>query len=415
MPRVKNVDCAACHQRIFYEYAIHRKTFIHKLNSAKYAANGSMIYYDSVDLDKTGEHINVQSLKEHNKQADIVSNNIKKEKRKERKFIQQQQKKNAKTLHGKFEKQRQMAIKSNKHLQPKCKFNVLQTKLAYEAEMIYQQQMASFKPQHCIPCNDDDDLQDFQLTPKTAKNKCLATLVNRPKIMLTSYVPSLNDSCDIVPLLTSTQFHDSQISDIPITTAIHTPILKTTVTNIVNNTPTTTIDIQNDSITKLQDSQIIHQLSRTIKQTPTKIEDIPLPSNPQPKNTMQHHTNSYVSYFDPNATEDISFYTSFCLQPCIDNNHIYHKSPPKSPIDTLRVVQKPTETFKLRRIDFSQSDYSDSIISCRNCCVDINFKKLLMMPHLLPAGRQTFCAECLLTMISRKKDSRVDYFYRTLQ
>ena len=132
------------------------------------------------------------------------------------------------------------------------------------------------------------------------------------------------------------------------------------------------------------------------------------------KHLLPHFNDSIASYFDPNATEDISFYTSFYLQPCIDNNHIYHTSSPKSSIDKPRVVQLPTETFKLRRIDFSHTNYSNSIITCRNCCVDINFKKLLMMPHLLLAGPQKFCAECLLTMIFRQKDPRVDYFYKTL-
>ena len=65
MPRVKNVDCQACNTKVTYEYAIHRKTFIHKLNSAKYAPNGSLLYNDSIDLDKTVEHINVQTLKQH--------------------------------------------------------------------------------------------------------------------------------------------------------------------------------------------------------------------------------------------------------------------------------------------------------------------------------------------------------------
>ena len=106
MPRVKNVDCKSCNTRVTYEYAVHRKTFIHKLNSARYAANGSMIYYDSIDLDKTGEHINVQSLREHNKQADTISKKIKKEKRNEKKLIQQQQEQKTKKLHDNFQKQR---------------------------------------------------------------------------------------------------------------------------------------------------------------------------------------------------------------------------------------------------------------------------------------------------------------------
>ena len=81
MPRVKNVDCVACNQRIHYEYAIHRKTFLHKLNSARYNANGSMVYFDSIDLDKSSEKINVQSLKQHIKEADVLSKQIKKQKK----------------------------------------------------------------------------------------------------------------------------------------------------------------------------------------------------------------------------------------------------------------------------------------------------------------------------------------------
>ena len=178
MPRVKNVDCVACNQRVSYEYAIHRQTFLHKMHSAKYTKNGSMLYYDSVDLDKSPEKINAQTLRLYNQEADRRIKTMKKQKKDAAKLKEQQQLQTKKKCHTMFEKNRKKAANACKHLQPKTLLNVLQTKLAIEAEMIYQKQMATLQQNQqvtTINVDDDMDFDNFKLTPKKVKNQCLAS------------------------------------------------------------------------------------------------------------------------------------------------------------------------------------------------------------------------------------------------
>ena len=433
MPRVKNVsaiDCKACHQRVTYEYAIHRKTFLHKLNSARYAPNGSMIYNDSVDLDKTAEHINVQTLQQQYKEADAIGKSVKQQLRTQK----QNQEKHKKSVHANFVKNRKTAANLNKHLQPKQQPNVLQRKLDYEAELIYQQQMANFlqrHPQQSISDN-DDDLQDFILTPRAAKRSCMQTLEHRPKKLLLSNLPSFASSDDIVPLFNSTQMNNTYNSDIQITSNF-------------NNCNVPTIALPNNSIA-LSNTNINHSITINIsdiplpsvnaptntgiyktptKHTATNTANITLPqenftttvTNNNPTNTTAFSNDSRVSYFDPNKTEDISFYTSCIAQPSNLNSHIRHNSPIKSPITTDRNIQnfqlRIAPQYCLRRIT-CVTDYDNSVAICRNCCVDINYNKLMLIPQLLPSGKQTFCAECLLTMVSRRKDTSVDFYYKRL-
>ena len=116
-----------------------------------------------------------------------------------------------------------MAAKTNKHLLPKCKLNILQTKLAYEAEMIYRKQMASIQPLQMFPKvqdNDDDELQHFNLNHTTAKQKCLPTLITHRNPLLPSNRTFLNitrTKC-IKPLANSTRIYNTQSSNTSVLT-----------------------------------------------------------------------------------------------------------------------------------------------------------------------------------------------------
>jgi len=65
MPDKKNYNCR-CGRFVDYPYSIHRTTFLHKLLSAK-KINNSFIYNDSIDLDKTAEHMGLQQLQQQMK------------------------------------------------------------------------------------------------------------------------------------------------------------------------------------------------------------------------------------------------------------------------------------------------------------------------------------------------------------
>ena len=196
-----------------------------------------MIYYDSIDLDKSGERVTVQLLRDHNKEADIACKKIKAQKRIENKIIKKEITKTVNTQHRNFQKNRQIAANCNKHLLPKAKPNILQQKLAYEAELVYRKQMASIQPllQFTPLQDDDEDLHHFNLNPKTAQQKCLAKINKRPKHLLSSNLPSLHTtiSKSIKPLANSTQLNYTQTSD----TSVLTDDIFTNavVANILNN------------------------------------------------------------------------------------------------------------------------------------------------------------------------------------
>ena len=349
------------------------------------------------------------------KEADIISKNIKKQKRDALKTKNQQQAQATKTCHTNFEKNRKIAATVNKHLQPKARLNVLQTKMAYEAELIYREQMATFNKnfhKDLLHANDDDDLDDFKLTPQMAKKQCMAHLDKRPKILLSSFLPSHNNSCDnysaLNPLANSTRLNATLTSDIgspkrfsPSQSIIEQPSLhptpNTTQINInQNNLITTSITHQQT----LQSSQI--QITDNFYTGYSgNISDIPLP----------------VSAFDIQATEDISFFTSFYIAPINStatiqhriNNHIICNTPPKSPQQTCSTINRRQPGLNLIRITVDNDSYDNSL-KCRKCCVNIKFNNLLIIANRMPKGRQTFCAECLLLLSSRPKDKNVDYF-----
>ena len=215
---------------LHYEYAIHRKTFLHKMNSARYNANGSMVYYDSIDLDKTCEKINCQTLRNYNKEADIITKKIKKQQNDAIKSQQRQNQQIKKTSHKKFEKQRRLAANEQKHLQPKASLNLLQTKLAKEADVIYRQQLAAFNSKYNLPCYDDqEDLQHFKLPCKPVTNQLLAASLNTLNYGHTYNSVTIKNSQKIKPLLSSTQLNDSNNTDITdlTPTITHKPCLAT--------------------------------------------------------------------------------------------------------------------------------------------------------------------------------------------
>ena len=394
MPRVKNVDCAACNQRVTYEYAIHRQTFMHKMHSAKYNDNQSMIYYDSVDLDKSPERINVQTLRLYNKEADQRTKNLKQLKRDAAKTKLQQ--------HSNFEKKRKIAASANKHLLPKAKLNVLQTKLAIEAEMIYKQQLASLKPFISVPSqnvDDDYDLHDFKLTPKKAKKHCLATNSKQQKPLISANLISLDKSLQhgIVPLANSTQIHttfttdthtDNDSNNSAFASAVIKNISFLHSTNATSqklqccNTPTHHQKIHHTPLLDTSDIQLAdHFRPDTIQ----NISQIPLPQGSNrllADNSKTSQRLSHTSLFDSKATENISFFTSFYIQPTIptihiktpNDNHVYCYSPPKSP-DNIITTRKSIQTlFKLNRIDLTTLDTNTSTHKCRICRSDINMQ-----------------------------------------
>ena len=324
-------------------------------------------------------------------------------------------------------------------MQPKAKLNILQTKMAYEAELIYRQQMASFKPTFPNPLlhvDDDHDLDDFILTPKTAQKQCMANIDRRPKKLLSSNLPSINNSFEnssvLNPLANSTRLNVTLTSDtrspkriITSNPAVigqqsfhRTPIkLNKTSEYNINQNLSTTLSIKHQ---QLLESTQIEITDHFFKDYTGNISDIPLPiDKPAPiTNTIQHKENiTEVSIFNSQATEDISFYTSFYIPPIIStadiqhqyNNHVVCNTPPKSPLHTCYSLKPRQPGFKLHRISIDNSNSDNSVI-CRNCCVDINFNKLLIIANRMPKGRQTFCAECLLLISSRPKDKNVDFF-----
>ena len=435
MPRVKNVDCKACNTRVTYEYAVHRKTFLHKLNSAKYAANGDMIYYDSVDLDKSGERVTVQLLREHNKEADLECKKLKAEKRHQNNIIKKEIAKKVNTQHRNFENNRRIAANCNKHLLPKTKPNILQQKLAYEAELVYRDQMASIKPLlHFTPIYDDydEDLHHFQLNRKTTHPKNAAKINNHSINLLSCKRPSRNATFTkpIKPLANSTQLNYTQSSDSTVetddifTNAVVANILKnfsetksfnynTVHTNQISDNVIVT-DIALQTTNKLMQTSINNALLET---KTINISDIPLPENTQPiynNNTQQVCAD--ISIHNSNVTENISFFTSFYIEPVIPqpttnyqtNNHIQHISPPMSPISILP-ANTPQKPFQLHRLYQHSFDYKTNL-KCRRCFTDINFQHLLSIADRMPKGRQLFCAPCLLQITSRPADKNVDYY-----
>ena len=434
MPRVKNVDCKSCNSRVNYEYAIHRQTFTHKLHSAKYAANGSMIYYDSIDLDKTGEHINVQSLKQHNKEADNISKAIKKEK----KMIQKQQQKKTEKLHDDFQRKRKLAAQSNKHLLPKSKLNILQRKLAWEAELIYQKQMASVKTVQMFPTdqNYDDDLQHFKLNPKTTKPKCLPALHTSQHSVLPSNTifSNFNLANSIKPLANSTQIcytqssNTSQLTDTSFNNAVVEHIIDSLSpehTNAHSNLQHNINTVNNLSFSSTAQSTQ-HNIPVSVLQSQSlNISKIPMPTTTMPtqpsiNNHIQNIQTADICIYNNQEKENISFNTSFYTQPTIsavamqhiNNNHIHHYSSPQSPINHLPQIKPIQTTFRLRRLAHYYKVDNNTNPICRKCGVNIDFKMLLNIPTHMPTGRQIMCAPCLLMISSISKDRNVDYFNR---
>ena len=330
-----------------------------------------------------------------------------------------------------------MAAKTNKHLLPKCKLNILQTKLAYEAEMIYRKQMASLKPLQMFPKvqdNDDDDLQDFNLNHTTAKPKCLPALITNRNSVLPSNPTFLNikRAKSIKPLANSTRIFNTQstntseCTDTTFNNAVVDHLINTlssqmtnAQTNIIqkNNTLNTIVIPDTTLITTANSPQNAIPIPILQPQT-LNISKIPLPTSTQPtiNNHIQHVT-SDIAIFNSQETENISFYTSFYIQPPIqtiatqnqNNNHIHHYTPPMSPINQLPQVKPMQTTFPLRRLEQNKEDDNTTPI-CRKCGANINFNMLLNIANRMPTGRQIMCAPCLLMISSKSKDRNVDYF-----
>ena len=247
--------------------------------------------------------------------------------------------------------------------------------------------------------NNDDDLHDFVITPKKAIQLCNARINKRPKQLLTSNLPSFNTSNNIEPIHSSTQI-------------LNSPIVNTLVPPQNNSNHTTPLKIIQCLPEPTQNQTHLLDPSTTItnKHISITLENIPLPTQPAP-----HTNDSKTTIIDHNVPENISFFTSYYIQEPHNFiiNHYRCTSPPQSPTPTAPLVHHSLQNFNLQRIELCNSDSYDTYIICRKCCVAIDFKKLLLIPHHLPKGKQTFCAECLLMMLSRQKDSSVDYFKTT--
>lgn len=435
MPRVKNVDCVACKQRITYEYAIHRKTVLHKLNSARYNANGSMIYFDSVDLDKSGERVTVQLLRNQNKEADIICKKLKAEKRLKNKKTKKDITKKVNIQHQNFEKKRKIAANCNRHLLPKTKPNILQRKLAYEAEMVYQEQMASIKhlPNYKLLQNYDEDLHHFNLNPTTSKSKSTAIFNKHSTDTFTSNISSQRKklSKSIKPLANSTQLHYTQSSHTSgFTDEIFT---NAAVENILNNFSQTntihyhsiqtnnTLDNITDTDTEMTTTDnIMHTsiINTSIQNKYYNISQIPLPETNQTgiNNNIQTRSTD-INIYNCTATENLSFFTSFYTLPAISNptitnpirNHIHHISSPMSPNCDVLPAKPLQQSFLLQPLDLHSFDENTNP-RCRRCFANINFRNLFTLSDRMPKGRQIFCAACLLLITSRSKAKNVDYF-----
>ena len=149
------------------------------------------------------------------------------------------------------------------------------------------------------------------------------------------------------------------------------------------------------------------------------ISKIPLPTSTQPtiNNHIQHVT-SDIAIFNSQETENISFYTSFYIQPPIqtiatqnqNNNHIHHYTPPMSPINQLPQVKPMQTTFPLRRLELNNKEDDNTTPICRKCGANINFNMLLNIADRMPKGRQILCAHCLLQITSRHTAKNVDFY-----
>jgi hypothetical protein len=187
MPDKKNYNCR-CGRFVDYPYSIHRTTFLHKLLSAK-KINNSFIYNDSIDLDKTAEHMGLQQL--------------------------QQQMKTKKTQKpSKIAALRKQCAKRDKTLAPFSK-NPMAAKLFNESITKHRKDLADAAARRAAALSSDDD--DFVVDPRIKLAKMQNLLHRRPTTKLPSNLPSFNDSLHQInstsplPLAQSTQ-HLSELS-----------------------------------------------------------------------------------------------------------------------------------------------------------------------------------------------------------
>ena len=378
--------CKTCAKPLDYSYSIHRLTFHHKLLTAT-KINNSYIYNNSVDLDATAEHLNINMIR----QPTV---------KKPRKPKQQQQQQQRKPRQTTLEKLRQQCAKQTTHLAPKT---VLKCPKAINKVLLSQQQHLKDLHQAAInQAHDDDilstydDLDDFAITPRTA---------------LSTMMKTIKPTNELLP---------------PLDISYHSVKPSPQIDNNLNNTnlfswpycPANPI-----TSTQLECAEAVHFLKQQQQQ---QHNTEPETTSPTLKHTITPPTTTLLPYYN-NDDDDMFDFTQHINHPLAikpttnTQTPILHNAQPWTPQSPTHkpqllepilkniqaCINSPDHnlpasyrfTFNLIPLTFSETNYTDDI-ACRRCRNNINFDMLPKIPDHLPTGGQIFCAACLLLMAS---------------